>query len=296
MQTANHQQRHDRTAGSDSEPLSDIARLAPSEIEHLWQRYFTDRDQVTRNALVELHLPLVNRVVWQLPSRLVHLLRAEELREMGVFGLISAVEHHRPQPHGELHSGAAFHVYATTRIRGAIFDELRRQDYLPRTIRREMTDYFAAKEEFYAAHRSEPTHEEILCQLGLTDPARVHDLNIALSKTRLVSLDEPIGQNLTKTRIDLIDPDFNQEAAIVERNTDEKLRHAVENLPKNKRTIIARRFFDESTQEEIGNIIGVSKTRVAQLEQSALRELRRSLEMAKVNERDAQHAVQAGHG
>ena len=125
----------------------------------LWHRYFETRSVETRNRLVLFYAPLVRYAAGRIATRGIYH-SFDDLCQMGVVGLIDAVERFDPA------DGYKFSSYAGIRIRGAMFDEMRENDMLPKRARAEVRGYFAAREELEVAEQRTPTFGEVASRLG----------------------------------------------------------------------------------------------------------------------------------
>lgn len=132
----------------------------PPSIDFLWAEYTKTRSVEIRDKLIEHYLPFVRRCAYFVAAKLPSHLRYD-LASCGVFGLIRAVENFDPW------RGVLFEAYARTKILGAIYDELRRNDFLPRRVRRKIKELERATGRLISRLDREPTPEELAAELGL---------------------------------------------------------------------------------------------------------------------------------
>jgi len=224
-----------------------------------------------RDALVEQFLPLVRYVVAQFPARMHGQLDRDDFHSVGVLGLLHAAEHFDPT------RGASFKTFAYTAIRGAILDEVRRLDPLPRRRRERLRA--AARERSALAARldREPTPAEIARAIGCTEDDLAADLQV-LAASRTLSLDdtrqdEGDGPRLEVPDADAIDPA--DEASV--RESLERVTAAIDDLPETDRCVMVRHFREQRFLREIAIDLGLTDSRISQILTRALARLRRKL-------------------
>jgi RNA polymerase sigma factor for flagellar operon FliA len=252
------------------EPV-DAAEQAEA-IDQLWIEYKATRDQSLRDRLLLHYSPLVKYVAGRVAVGLPQNVETADLVSYGIFGLIDAVEKF------DLERGYKFETYAIARIKGAILDELRSIDWVPRSIRakaRALEKAFAKLEGRF--HRS-PTDEELAAELGLTDDQFQSLLN-QLSFVGLVALDELLsvsgerGESMTLG--DTI-PD-NGEGPVGAYEVEEMrqlLADAINRLPEREKTVLTLYYYEGLTLAEIGSILGVTESRVCQIHTKSVIQLR----------------------
>src|SRR5688500_17791994 len=144
-------------------PTSTAAKRARTEELHeLWREYTKTNDKRVRDRLVLTLAPLVKFIVYRKIREMPARVEAEDFISVGMEAMIQSIDRYDPE------KGATLEQYAWTRIHGAVLDELRRQDWAPRSIRRWERDVEKAVEEFTALHRRRPTREELAEALGTT--------------------------------------------------------------------------------------------------------------------------------
>ncbi len=199
----------------------------------------------------------------------------EDFISCGLEALIASIDRYDPD------KGATLEQFAWTRIHGAVLDELRRQDWAPRSLRRWERDIHRAREQFTAVHNRRPTREELADALAITvEELRRHEDDIAVSdvtslNTLVISDDET-----TVERIDTIaggDVRNEPEHAAEMQQAKERFRRAFESLPKREREVAVLLYVKNLTLREIGDILGVSESRVCQIHSQLKRTLRQQL-------------------
>jgi RNA polymerase sigma factor for flagellar operon FliA len=253
---------------------SAAARLAPSaDTPGLWKRYRSSADVDARDLLLQRYLSLVHFVARRMRGRLVAV-EYDELVSAGNVGLLKALDGY------DARRGHAFSTYAVPRIRGAILDDLRRRDWMPRSGRARSRRMFAARAELEGRLQRAPTPAEVAGELGLDLEAywRWRDELDPLSRPE-VGVTGDIGHHAraalgyeARTESDEL-PD--QRLLREERLT--ALRAAIGRLPERERRVLALCYFEELTMREVGAALGVTESRVCQIRQQALRRLRKAL-------------------
>lgn len=241
-----------------------------SDVE-LWRAYRGSKDPALRDQLLEKHLGLVKYAAAWVAGRLPSHLRLDDLYSAGMLGFLDAVENYDPDRNVE------FGAYATPRIRGAIFDELRRLDVVPRRVRRRLREAQRAVEALSQRLDREPTDEEIAAELHLEVAEYRRLLNEGVT---LLSLDGTAGhRDEGLTPLDVLEDESAPSplAALEARERREILGRVIDGLPEKERQVLALYYYEELTMQEVGKVLGVSESRVSQIHSSAVLRLRVSL-------------------
>ena len=250
--------------------------VAPELAARLWTGYFESRSTEARNTLLLAYEPLVSRVVSRLPANVRNYWEADDLHGFGVLGLVEAID--RWQDGSE---PVRFAHYAMKRVRGAIFDELRRLDWLPRTVRRRVISYRSTVDALSSELGRVPATSEVIEQMGAEGLATA-DLLAEVQSSQLLHLQHAVasdGQGEELRLVDLIpaDGDDDPESRLLHEEQLAALRRAVTRLPERQRAAVTLHLLGGLTQKQIGAMLGVSNSRVCQIEATALRTLRRLL-------------------
>ena len=243
-------------------------------VVELWDQYKTDADPKLRERLILQYAPLVKyvagRVSVGLPSSIEH----ADLASYGMFGLIDAIEKF------DLDKGVKFETYAIARIRGAIIDELRSIDWVPRSVRSKARDVERAITSLETRLRRTPTEEELAAELEMS----LKDLRTALSQvslTSLVALDETFGSedDDRQALVDTIqDPrQITPEGTIEEAEQKRLLSESIARMSEREKTVVVLYYFEGMTLAQIGEVLGVTESRVCQLHTKAVLGLRARL-------------------
>ncbi len=236
----------------------------------LWTEYWEDRSIETRNRLVTFYAPLVTIVARRFARRSRSMESLEELYSFGCFGLIDAVER------WDASEGFKFATYATRRIQGAILDELRREDFLPKRLRARVQIYNVTRDDLTARLHRSPTISEMAGELGvgLDETVKLHDDAMVL--THLAPL--VTGSETSEGRMlgtGSADRSPAEQAEMAE--AMETVRRALRQLTERQRQVLVLHFLEGMTKAEIADVLGVGRSRVTQLMQQGLRNLQLQL-------------------
>jgi len=223
-----------------------------------------------RQALLTQHVGLVHHVARQLAQRLSTEARLDELVSAGSLGLIQAVDSF------DMHRGLAFSTFAVPRIRGAMLDELRRLDSVPRGVRRRARDVNRARNVLTARLRREPTELELSRVLAVPGDA-IRQWEIDARAGAPVSIDQPVrAQTDSDTLADLLaDDSLTSPDDVLEREEElEYVKRAIAGLKEQERTVLALNYFEELKLQEIATVLGLSVCRISQIRTAALAKLR----------------------
>jgi len=255
------------------EKSNDEKEKQQSEIKKVWVEYKEKQSPEARERLILNYSPLVKYVAGRLASTLPQTVDTADLISYGMFGLIDAIEKF------DLSREIKFETYAMSRIKGAIIDELRAVDWVPRSVRHKAKElertYIALENKF----KRVPTDEEVAEALGIS----MKDLNETikqLSHTSVVALEElwSIGSEKDEkvSLLDTIEDTTSKDPYEFLESSEVKkiLAEAIENLPYREKTVIALYYYEGLTLREIGDILGVTESRVSQLHTKAVLRLR----------------------
>lgn len=243
------------------------------DLQEAWRLYKQEGDLRARDQLILAYSPLVKYVAGRMSSGLPAHVDEEDLVSYGLLGLIGALERFDPS------RNIKFETYAIARIRGSIIDELRALDWVPRSVRSWGRKVEAAVTALENRLGRAPTDEEIACELGIT-PEEFECILSDLSSTSVVALEElwdSAGStnekpNLLDTLEDAEAPDPWKTYRV--QAVKETLAAAIERLPERERVVITLYYYEGLTLREIGEILGVTESRVSQLHTKAILRLR----------------------
>jgi RNA polymerase sigma factor FliA len=234
-----------------------------------------DSQVYERNQLVMQHVGLVKAMAHRLAQRLPSQVELADLISVGVIGLIEAAQRYRPS------MGVPFDAFARRRLQGAMLDALRDLDWAPRSLRKLRRDLDGTVARLRHDLSREPEEHEIAAAMELSadEYARVLDQlkTLELGAIRQLDSASPDGTPLLEL---CIDPDEGPESRLARSELRKVLADALEELPERERHVLALYYEEELTMAEIGEVIGVSESRVSQLRSLALSRLRASLRKA----------------
>lgn len=246
-----------------------------TDVSALWAAFKQTQDPSAREQLILNYSPLVKYVAGRLSSNLPQTVDTADLISYGIFGLIDAIEKYDPD------RGIKFETYAIARIKGAIIDELRAMDWVPRSVRaraREVEHAYIALE---TRLKRVPTDAEVAKEMGIS----VKDLAAIFSKlsyTSVVSFEELwVGGDRDESQnvMGSIKDDTAEDPVQMFESREAKdiLAGAIERLPERERIVIALYYYEGLTLKEIGQVLGVTESRVSQLHTKAVLRLRARL-------------------
>lgn len=260
--------------GSCTEPVDPARGAEPTDLPNglephqLWASFREAPTRALRDLLVVHHLPLVRAVAHRLAAGLPPYVDVADLIQSGIFGLIDAVQRYVPE------RSPRFEGYAARRIRGAILDELRAQDWVPRSVRGRVRELDRAQEVLEARLRRGATERELAAELGMS-LRELTDLTRHVQLASIEALHDAAG-GISELFPDLDAPD--PLARIQEQETMRELAAAVEELGERDRMVIRLYYHENQTLAEIGLMLGVTESRVCQLHTRLVRRLRGRLE------------------
>ena len=215
-----------------------------TDTQSLWLEYRRNGDKAVRDRLILTYAPLVKYVAGRLGSGLPAHVDEGDLVSYGLLGLIGAIERYDPG------RDIKFETYAMSRIKGAIIDELRALDWVPRSVRARAREIERAIADLESKLGRAPTDEEISAKIGISEE-ELEDSLTDISRSSIAALDE------TETR--------------------EALADAISRLPEREKLVVTLYYYEELTLREIGEVLGVTESRVSQLHTKAILRLKARL-------------------
>ncbi|MGH3783187.1 MAG: FliA/WhiG family RNA polymerase sigma factor [Pseudonocardiaceae bacterium] len=242
----------------------------------LWQAFGQHRDATLRDRLVLHYAPLVKYVAGRVGTGLPAHVDIADLVQSGVFGLWDAIERFEPE------RGLKFETYAMQRIRGAILDELRAQDWVPRSVRSRAREVERALERLESRLQRSATDAEVAVELGVS-VTDLRELYAQLQLTSVIALDElmAVGRGGTSIAETLPDDTAQEPGAFLDSVESRRLlAEAVSQLTDRDRVVVSLYYFENLTLAEIGRVLGVTESRVCQLHTRAVLRLRTKMQEA----------------
>ena len=251
-------------------------RVSAEDALTMWREYRASRDPRLRDRLVMTYAPLVKYIVYKKIRELPARCEVEDFISCGLEALITSIDRYDPQ------KGATLEQFLWTRIHGSVLDELRRQDWAPRSLRRWERDITRATENFTAVHGRRPTEGELAETLATTEQelsARRHEIahsEVTSLNTLVISDDETTVERMDTLKSE--DQGLEPEHAAATEEAKDKFRRAFDTLPDREREVAVLLYVKNLTLREIGDVLGVSESRVCQIHSGLKRKLRQKLE------------------
>jgi RNA polymerase sigma factor for flagellar operon FliA len=249
--------------------------VSGEDTQALWLQLRRTGDKAVRDRLILTYAPLVKYVAGRLGSGLPAHVDEGDLVSYGLLGLISAIERYDPG------RDIKFETYAIVRIKGAIIDELRALDWVPRSVRSRAREIERAISELEAKLGQAPSDEEIAAKVGIS----VDELNESLSdisRSSIAALDELWSVSGEGDQVSLMDTIEDTAGprpadALDEIELREALADAIARLPEREKLVVTLYYYEELTLREIGEVLGVTESRVSQLHTKAVLRLKSRL-------------------
>ena len=238
--------------------------------KRLWEEYAKAKSPEVREKIILEYAPLVKVVAGRLSMYLGYNVEYEDLVSYGIFGLIDAIDKF------DCLKDVKFETYASLRIRGAILDQIRKMDWIPRTIRQKQKKIDAVIKEIEIKYGRSATDEEISAGLGITGEEYL-EWQSQMKITNVVSLNEFLeqGSEVPNEAGQGRSAQFDSPEEVLERDELKKmLTEALELLTEKERKVIVLYYYEDLTLKEISNILGVSESRISQLHTRALQKMR----------------------
>src|SRR5580700_9476129 len=250
--------------GSTSRQLSTAQESVERGIETLWSEFKQTGAQTLRNQLIIYYSPFVKYVASRVLAGLPRHFDEEDLVSYGIIGLIDAIERFEPE------RKLRFETYAIPRIKGAIIDELRSIDWVPRSVRTKARAVEQAFTTLEATLRRTPTEAEVAQELQMSS-ADFHTAMRKISSSGVMALDEVLrggsGDRADRSTLgeSLPDRSFGPVDTFEAKESKQALLDAVEGMPERERTVLTMYYYDGMTLTEIGSVLGVTESRVCQI-------------------------------
>jgi RNA polymerase sigma factor FliA len=249
------------------------AGATATELRELWRRYKVEGDERARERLVVDYSPLVEAIAGRIASGLPAHVEESDLVSYGLIGLMAAIE--RFDPGREVR----FEAFAAPRVKGAIIDELRSLDWVPRTVRSRGREIERAHAALASGLGRTPTDEEMAERLEIPVEG-FRELLREVARSPLLALDDPgtlpaVTGDRASTLNATEDPGaLDPHGAAQASELKDRLAGAIESLPEREHLVVALHYYENLTMREIGELLGVSESRISQLHTKAVADLR----------------------
>lgn len=238
--------------------------------EALWSQYTKNRTPELRDKLIIEYSPLVKLVAGKMSMYLGYNVEFDDLVGYGVFGLIDAIDKF------DYDKGVKFETYASLRIRGAILDQIRKMDWIPRTVRQKQKLLDGAYRKIEERTGRFATDEEVAQELNISED-ELCDLQNETKMTNIISLDEYMEQGDVKVE-PKADQDYMQPERVVEKAELKRLlAEVIKSLTDKEKQVITLYYYEDLNLKEISRVLDVSESRVSQLHSKALLKMRQRL-------------------
>jgi RNA polymerase sigma factor for flagellar operon FliA len=249
--------------------------VAGEDTQALWLQFRRTGEKPVRDRLILTYAPLVKYVAGRLGSGLPAHVDEGDLVSYGLLGLIGAIERYDPE------RDIKFETYAIMRIKGAIIDELRALDWVPRSVRSRAREIERAIAELESKLGHAPSDEQIAAKIGITVEELDDSLN-DISRSSIAALDELWSVSGEGDQVSLLDTIEDTSGpkpaeALDETELRETLADAIARLPEREKLVVTLYYYEELTLREIGEVLGVTESRVSQLHTKAVLRLKSRL-------------------
>ena len=241
--------------------------MKETERNKLWDRYHKTRSPELREQLILEYANVVNLVAGRLSMYLGYTVDYDDLVGYGIFGLIDAIDKY------DMAKNVKFETHASLRIRGSILDQIRKMDWIPRTLRQKQKKMETAVTKLESELGRAATSQEVADELGIA-VEEYENWKAEAEFTNLVSLDDYLEQG-TEGRMETFGATFQQpESAIQKKELKEMLVDALKKLTEKEQKVITLYYYEELTLKEISQILSVSESRISQLHTKALQKIK----------------------
>jgi RNA polymerase sigma factor FliA len=256
------------------------------DITEIWDRYREHGDADARDRLIVHYAPLVKFVASRVAAGLPGSVEQPELVSNGVFGLIDAISKFEPE------RGFKFETYAMSRIRGAILDELRSYDWVPRSVRTKARQIERANQRFITRHNRAPSEDELALELG-TDLVTTQRMLQQVAAAGILALEDPLnsdeGDGATLGDALSDGSDVPEETSAVDKQRFAMARE-INALPEREKLVLALYYYEGMTLADIGRVLNVTESRICQIHTKAVVHMRTRMAAAERDMSAVRHA------
>jgi RNA polymerase sigma factor for flagellar operon FliA len=262
-------------ASAKDEPVVTVPPQVDDALGQIWHAFKGSDDVDARERLILHYAPLVKYVASRVATGLPSSVEQADLVSYGMFGLIDALQKFEPG------RGFKFETYAIPRIRGAIIDELRSMDWVPRSVRFKQREIEKSLADLESMLKRQPTEKELAERLGMS-LAELHEVITQISFVSVLALDETVSVGADRgeqvSLVDtLADKGLDPSWGVESQETRGLLAAAINSLSEREKIVVTLYYFEGLTLAEIGTILGVTESRVCQIHTKAVGALRGQL-------------------
>ncbi len=237
-----------------------------------WEPYLKAKSIETRNDIVLEYIDLVKKIVLRFRGSYNNFAGLDDMVNQGIIALIDAVEKFDP------YMGNKFETFATLKVRGAIIDFMRKQDWIPRNQRNLVKELDEVYSELYAKQNAEPTQEEIAEKMGI-NIVQLNKIMEQRQNSMILSYEEMINEKMLIAMP--LEKDSNHEGspenALLFSEMKEKLAGAVDQLSEKERLVVSLYYYENLKLKEIARVLGITESRVSQIHSSCIMKLKNKL-------------------
>ncbi len=264
-----------KAASTKAEPVVTVPPQVDDALGQIWHAFKGSADVDAREKLILHYAPLVKYVASRVATGLPSSVEQADLVSYGMFGLIDALQKFEPG------RGFKFETYAIPRIRGAIIDELRSMDWVPRSVRFKQREIEKSLADLESMLKRQPTEKELAERLGMS-LAELHEVITQISFVSVLALDETVSVGADRgeqvSLVDtLADKGLDPSWGVESQETRGLLAAAINSLSEREKIVVTLYYFEGLTLAEIGTILGVTESRVCQIHTKAVGALRGQL-------------------
>jgi RNA polymerase sigma factor for flagellar operon FliA len=243
--------------------------------EELWSAYRRSRDPRIRESFIKQYAPLVKYVAGKVAVGMPHNVEFDDLVGFGVFGLLDAIDKFDPE------KNVKFKTYAVTRIRGAIFDELRSIDWVPRSVRQKTREIEETIGSLEAQLGRTVSDQEIASAMGVSEGEFIKTM-LKISGTSVLSLNDVWFSGDENDKVSIGDSieapsSLNPDVIVEKEEIRRVIVEAINELPDKEKKVLVLYYYEDLTLKEIGQVLEVTESRISQLHTKAILRLRAKL-------------------
>ncbi len=249
--------------------------LGEKSEQQLWKEYKKTKSPKIRDMFVKQYAPLVKYVAGKVAIGMPHNVDFDDLVGYGVFGLFDAIAKFDPDKH------VKFKTYAVTRIRGAIFDELRSIDWVPRSVRQKAREIEDTIHRLEASLGRSVSDDEIAKELNM-DSDEYKKTILKVSGTSILSLNDVWYNDDENDKVTIVDSiesptSLNPDTIVEKEEIKRVIIDAINDLPEKEKKVLVLYYYEDLTLKEIGKVLDVTESRISQLHTKAIMRLRAKL-------------------
>lgn len=245
--------------------------MKPVDRQKIWEKYVKNPTPELREQIIIEYAPLVKIVAGRLSMYLGGNVEYDDLVSYGIFGLIDAIDKF------DMEKDVKFETYASLRIRGSILDQIRKMDWIPRTVRQKQKRIDEAVKNLEARTGQNPTDEMLAAELGVSGEELLN-WQSQLKVTNVVSLNEFVESGTEPVMDARGNSHFAQpESALEEEELKKMLEEALDLLTEKEKKVILLYYYEDLTLKEISGVLEVSESRISQLHTKALQKMRKKI-------------------